>query len=106
MCNYLNNNTTTTLPCDTVFSIGIDPEGNKWFGTINGEAGKFNGTTWEMYNRWNSKLPGYSIHRSFYNPPTVLLDFGPCISFKKVENLYTTYRFSFVFKPQILYIIS
>lgn len=50
--NYNTANTSTQLPHCTVNCTTIDPQGNKWFGTLYGLS-KFDGTTWTTYNQQN-----------------------------------------------------
>ncbi|MBS1783397.1 MAG: T9SS type A sorting domain-containing protein [Bacteroidetes bacterium] len=54
--NWTTFNTSNSgLVNDTVLSITIDAQGNKWFGTAAGIS-KFNGTTWTTYKTGNSGL--------------------------------------------------
>jgi ligand-binding sensor domain-containing protein len=50
------------LPSDTVLTIAIDKQGNKWIGTQNGGIAKFDGTNWTVYNTSNSGLPSNWIN--------------------------------------------
>lgn len=60
------NTSNSGLPCDTIFSIAIDKDGNKWIGTgsISGNGGlaMFDGVNWVTYNTKNSGLPNDQIN--------------------------------------------
>jgi ligand-binding sensor domain-containing protein len=43
------------LTNDSILSIGIDKNGNKWFGTLNGVS-RFDGSVWTGFNSSNSNL--------------------------------------------------
>jgi len=45
-----------SLPGTKVQAVGIDWEGNKWFGTNNAGVSKFDGVSWTTYNTSNSEL--------------------------------------------------
>jgi len=51
------NTENSGLPNNEVTSIAIDAQGNKWFGTYDGQVAKFDGVNWSVYNNTNSILP-------------------------------------------------
>lgn len=51
------NTDNSGLPNNDVTSIAIDAQGNKWFGTYDGQVAKFDGINWTVYNNTNSILP-------------------------------------------------
>jgi len=55
------NTSNSGLPDNFVRSIAVDPQGNKWIGTLEGGLAKFDGANWTVYNRSNSGLPSDSI---------------------------------------------
>lgn len=54
------NTSTSDLPNNTVRSITVDEQNNKWIATDNGLA-KFDGVNWTIYNDTNSGLPNNTI---------------------------------------------
>jgi ligand-binding sensor domain-containing protein len=52
---WTNYTTVDGLASNTVSSVAIDVQGNKWFGTVKGVS-KFDGTTWTTYNTANGQL--------------------------------------------------
>jgi ligand-binding sensor domain-containing protein len=57
--NY--NSSNSPLPSNTITSIKIDVNGNKWIGTDKGLC-KFDGTNWKIFNTENSNIPGNYIN--------------------------------------------
>jgi len=59
---YIKYTTLSGLADNYVKCIAIDPEGNKWFGTVNGVS-KFDGKQWTSYTTNNGLLSNniYSI---------------------------------------------
>ena len=55
------NSNNSGLPGSIITAMAIDTQGNKWFGTYNGEVVKFDDTNWIVYNQSNSELSGYYI---------------------------------------------
>ena len=56
---YNSNN--SGLASNTILSIAIDGEDNKWFGTTGSGVSKFDDSTWTTYNKNNSGLAHYSV---------------------------------------------
>lgn len=52
------NTNNSGLPHNEITAMAIDAQGNKWFGTYNGEVVKFDDTNWTVYNQSNSELSG------------------------------------------------
>ena len=44
------NTSNSGLPDNGVYSIAIDNEGDKWFGTMRGGVAKFDNVNWTVYN--------------------------------------------------------
>jgi ligand-binding sensor domain-containing protein len=57
------NRTNSGLPGNTVTSIAIDAQGNKWIGTWGGGLAKFDGASWTLYNSLNSQMTADWITR-------------------------------------------
>lgn len=55
------NSNNSGLPSNDITAMAIDTQGNKWFGTENGEVVKFDDTNWTVYNQSNSALSGNYI---------------------------------------------
>ncbi|MCX7762036.1 MAG: hypothetical protein N2252_04250 [Candidatus Kryptonium sp.] len=56
------NRANSGLPDNSVQSIAIDKQGNKWIGTWDGGLAKFDGKNWVVYNRANSGLPSNNVY--------------------------------------------
>ena len=54
------NNSNSGLPCDSVRTIAIDENNNKWLGTARGLV-KWDGTNWKHWHTGNSNIPFNSI---------------------------------------------
>lgn len=52
------NDENTGTPINSTSTLAIDAQGNKWFGTSNGEVIRFDGINWKVFNSNNSGLPG------------------------------------------------
>jgi photosystem II stability/assembly factor-like uncharacterized protein len=55
------NTSNSGLPHNSVRSIAIDRNGNKWIGTYGGGLAKFDGANWDVYNTSNSDLPSNTV---------------------------------------------
>jgi ligand-binding sensor domain-containing protein len=51
------NTSNSGLPSNSVFSIAIDENSNKWIGTYLGGMAKYDGSNWTVYDTSNSDLP-------------------------------------------------
>ena len=51
------NSENSGLPYNSVHSIAIDAQGNKWFGMAFGKVVKYDNVTWTVYESTNSGLP-------------------------------------------------
>lgn len=58
-----------------VFSMAIDPEGNKWFGTWGGGASRFNGTEWQNFTT-EEGLAGNIVYAVVIDPHDGAVWFG------------------------------
>ena len=67
--------TANGLASNNVRSIAIDSSGNIWFGTFDGGASKFDGTTFTSYNLANSNLGSNQIN-AVTTSPTGSVFFG------------------------------
>jgi len=56
------NTENSGLPNSVVLTMAIDAQGNKWFGTYDGQLAKFDGTHWTVYDKSNSGLTGDLIY--------------------------------------------
>ena len=60
---------------DYVFSMAIDRDGNKWFGTWGGGAARFDGTTWKNYTT-DDGLAGNIVYAVSVDPTDGAIWFG------------------------------
>ncbi|MEC4678218.1 MAG: regulator, partial [Nitrospirota bacterium] len=58
-----------------VFSMAIDREGNRWFGTWGGGASRFDGTTWQNFTTENG-LAGNIVYDVTIDPHDGAIWFG------------------------------
>lgn len=51
-----------TIPASFIVCMIQDKKGNIWFGTFGGGVAKYDGTNWEVFNSFNSKLPSDVVY--------------------------------------------
>jgi subtilisin family serine protease len=81
---FTKSSTGNGLPNDTVNTIAIDGNGNKWFGTSGG-VGRFDGINWTTYKHSNSGLPSDAVNSIAVESGGVLW-FGTMSGVARLEN--------------------